>query len=248
MPRSGRAISDSRVRSSTKASSERASDTAMPEAAISSRAVAEWASCIRSPAQEGFGERSEQLGLVLRGQGASQLVQIAVQDLLDLVQGQVDPVVGDPALREVVGADASRAIAASDQRASLTGLLLLLISELSVLDPRCQHFHGPFAILVLRTVVLAFHHDPGRQVRDAYGRLGLVHVLTTRPRGSKHVDPDLGRIDLDVVDLVSLGQHGNGASRCVDPSLCLGLGHTLNPVSSRFEFQAAVGALADDTY
>ena len=43
------------------------------------------------------------------------VVQLAVHDALDLVERQVDAVVGDAALREVVGADALGTVARADQ-------------------------------------------------------------------------------------------------------------------------------------
>src|SRR5207245_1756360 len=45
-----------------------------------------------------------------------QLVEIAVHDLVELVQGKIDPVIGDPVLREVVGANLGGPIAGADHR------------------------------------------------------------------------------------------------------------------------------------
>src|SRR5258706_11054890 len=81
-----------------------------------------------------FGELLELLCLVLCGERADDVVQFTVHDALDLVQGQADAVVGDAALREVVGADALGAVARPDQRfARRSGLgrevLLLLVLD-----------------------------------------------------------------------------------------------------------------------
>ena len=54
------------------------------------------------------------------GQRAEQFVHVAVHDRSDLVQRQVDAVVGDPPLREVVGTDALGAVAGTDQRLART--------------------------------------------------------------------------------------------------------------------------------
>src|SRR5687768_17063958 len=56
---------------------------------------------------EGFSSHVVQarqaLGLVLRDEGSDQLVELAFEDFGEAVQGQVDAVVGHPALGEIVG-------------------------------------------------------------------------------------------------------------------------------------------------
>ena len=52
--------------------------------------------------------------LVLGGQRVDELVQLAHHDPVDLVQRQIDAVVGHAALREIVGADALAAVAGAD--------------------------------------------------------------------------------------------------------------------------------------
>src|SRR5262249_27625149 len=71
----------------------------------------------------------QRLGLLARHQGVHYRVEVAVEDPIELVQGQVHPVIGHPALREVVGPDLLRAIARADHRSPVgsdLGLLLLL--------------------------------------------------------------------------------------------------------------------------
>src|SRR3972149_2340662 len=60
-------------------------------------------------------QRGELLGLVLGGKRAGQLGKVAIHDVLDLVQREVDAVIGHASLREIVGADALGAVAAADQ-------------------------------------------------------------------------------------------------------------------------------------
>src|SRR5690606_39603358 len=51
-----------------------------------------------------FLHRSQTACLIFRNQGVDELVQgLAAQDLLQLVEGEVDAVVGNPTLREIVG-------------------------------------------------------------------------------------------------------------------------------------------------
>jgi hypothetical protein len=114
-------------------------------------------------------------------------------------------VVGDAALREVVGADALGAVAGADQALARAGDLLLLLARLRVLDARRQHRHGLRLVAVLRAVVLAFDDDAGRQVGDAHRRVGLVDVLAAGARGAEGVDAQVGRVDVDVAESSASG-------------------------------------------
>ena len=51
----------------------------------------------------------------------NQLHQVTVQDFMQTVEGQIDPVVGHTALREVVGADLGAAVAGADQQTTAFG-------------------------------------------------------------------------------------------------------------------------------
>ena len=58
-----------------------------------------------------FGQGGELLGLMLRHQRGNQFVEVAIHNGVDLVQGQIDAVIGDSPLGEIVGADALGAVA-----------------------------------------------------------------------------------------------------------------------------------------
>src|SRR5882757_303779 len=134
------------------------------------------------PASTLIGERGELLGLVLGEKGLRQLGQIAVHDVVDLVEGETDAVIGDPSLRKIIGADALGAVARADQGFARGGFLGLLLAALLVLDARREHCKRLFLVLVLRAPVLAFHDDAGWQMRDSHGGVGLVDVLAARAR------------------------------------------------------------------
>src|SRR5262249_53432266 len=119
------------------------------------------------PSRSFFGELRELLGLVLGSERVDDVVELAVHDAVDLVERQVDAVVGDAALREVVGADALRAVARADQGLARRGGLRRELLLLLVLDARRKHRKRALAVLVLGARVLALDDDPGRQVRDA---------------------------------------------------------------------------------
>src|SRR5688572_31952037 len=157
------------------ARSRRASRASMPLARRTCSMVKRILRVLRSSGF--FGKTCQLLGLVLGGERVDDLVDLAVHDALDLVEREVDAVVGDPALRKVVGADALRAIARADQQLARRGGLRLLLGELLVADARRQHAERLLAVLVLGARVLAFDHDAGGQVRDADRGVGLVDVL-----------------------------------------------------------------------
>ncbi len=54
-------------------------------------------------------------------QRVGEFADFAVHDVIHLVQREVDAVVGDAALREIVGADALGTVAATHQRFTLGG-------------------------------------------------------------------------------------------------------------------------------
>src|SRR3546814_3858410 len=74
--------------------------------------------------------------------------------------------VGDAALREVVGADALGAVAAADLALARCGALVDLPLALLLVEARAQHLHRLGAVLVLRLLVLALHHDTGRRSEE----------------------------------------------------------------------------------
>src|SRR5688572_2037589 len=124
-------------------------------------------------------EARELLGLVLRRQRRGDLVELAIHHAVDLVKGEVDAVVGHAALRKVVCADSIRSIATADERLAGGGLLGGLLLRALRLDSRDEHAPGLLAVFVLAARILAFDHDSGWKMREAYRRIGLVDVLAT---------------------------------------------------------------------
>ena len=167
------------------------------------------------------------------------------EDLVEGVAGQLDPVVGDPALREVVGADLLGALAGPDLRAALGRDLRLLVGDRLLEQARAQHPHRLVAVLQLRLLVLHRDHDPARLVGDPDRRVGRVDRLPARPRGAVDVDLQVVGVDGDV-DLLGLREHGDGRGRGVDPPLRLGLRHPLDAVGAALVLEHRVGAVALD--
>ena len=167
----------------------------------------------------------------------------AVHDLLQLVERQIDAVIGDAALRKVVGADALGAIAAAHLQAPRLRLRAVLLLLLGGQQARLQQRHGARAVLVLGALVLAFHHDAARQVRDAHGRVGLVDVLAAGAGGAVGVDAQIRRIDLDLLHLVELRQDGDRHRGGVDAALRFGRRHALHAMRAGLELQPRERAL-----
>src|SRR3984885_14646511 len=162
---------------------------------------------------------SQLFGLVLLVQGRDQLVEVAVHDIIELVQCQVDAVVGDAALGKIIGANAFGPVPGSDLKLTRLRLLGLLLFALAGEEPRPEERERTRSVLVLRALVLAFDHDSRRQVRDANGRIGLVDMLSAGSRGAVRIDAQIRGIDLDGLDLLQLGQDGDGARGGMDAAL-----------------------------
>src|SRR5690606_17905288 len=184
------------------------------------------------------------LGLEFLAQGPDDIVEVALKDLVELVESEVDAVIGDPPLGIVVGADALGAVAAADEAPAGLGLLLRRRVLLGGLQPGLQQCHGAGAVLVLGALVLAFHHDAGGQVGDADRRVGLVDVLAAGAGGAEGVDAQVRLVEADLVHLIGLGHHRHGAGGGVDAALGLGGGHPLHPVGAGFELEPGVDILA----
>ena len=119
----------------------------------------------------------------------------------------------------------------------LLGLLLAAPGPV----PGAEDSHGELAVAVLRAFCLRLHHDAGRQMRDAHGGVGLVHVLPPRAAGPEGVDTDILVLDLDVGDLSHLRQDEEAGEARVAP---LGRVEGRNPhetMDAALRLEVAVG-------
>src|SRR5690606_15039575 len=111
----------------------------------------------------------ELVGFVFVDERVDDLVEVAGQYFLQLVKREVDPMVGDAALREVVGADSFGAISRADEKLPLLRLFGLAPRQFGVQQLRLQKRHGAGAVLVLRALILAFDDDAAWQVGEPDG-------------------------------------------------------------------------------
>ena len=87
---------------------------------------------------------------------------------------------------------------------------------------------------------------PGREVRDADGRIGHVDVLTAGAARAVRVDPQVLLVDLDVDVLGQLRPDVDRRERRVAPRGLIERRDAHQPVHAGFGRQQAVGVLADD--
>src|SRR5215207_6813735 len=189
----------------------------------------------------GGGVEPAALLLVLQRRG--ELVELALEQLVEVVRRELDPVVGHAPLGEVVRADLLGPLAGPDLGRARRRLLRLLLGQLGLVEPRAQHLHRALAVLQLRLLVLHRDDDARRLVRDPHRRVGRVDRLAAGPGRPVDVDLEVVRVDLHV-DLLGLRQHRDGRRRGVDPALRLRLGHALDAVRAALELEHGVGAVA----
>src|SRR5262245_61869899 len=197
----------------------------------------------------GFSELSlaaEPLFAVEVLEGLHDVVQMAGDDTVQLVQRQVDAVVGDAVLREVVRADALGAIAGADQGAALLGTFFVQRLLPALIQPAAQDAHRPLEILVLAALVLAldFHlFGSSALVPDADGGFRLVDVLPAGAARPHALPLDVLILHLDL-HFVGLGQNRHRGGRRVNAPLLLGLGHALHAMSAALETHVLIDAVA----
>ena len=114
------------------------------------------------------------------------------------------------------------------------------------MQARGQHRHRLCAVAVLRPVVLALDHEAARQMRDAHGGIGLVHVLAARTGRAERIDAEVRGTDRDVGDGIGFRQYGNRARGSVDASLRFRFRDPLHAVSPGLELELRVHALSGD--
>jgi hypothetical protein len=105
----------------------------------------------------------EQFGPAGHLQGVHHVAQVAFHHLQQLVEREVDAVIGEAALRKVVGADAVAAVAATDQALAGGGLLGGALRAVLFLQARGEHLQRFGLVAVLRATILAFGGDAGGQ-------------------------------------------------------------------------------------
>src|SRR6266849_346490 len=189
------------------------------------------------------GFRFQLFALVVGYQRVDQRLKLAVHDLLQLVNGEADTVVGDAVLGEIVSPNFFAAVARADHRLALLGQRVLLLLHLHFVQSRAQHAHPFLAVLDLRLLVLAADHRVGWNMSNAHCRISRVYRLPTGPGGAERVNAQIFGFDLDV-HILGLGQHRNRHRGSVYASLLLVGRHTLHPMHAALVLHAREDPLA----
>src|SRR5664279_1396867 len=92
----------------------------------------------------------------------------------------------------------------------------------------------------LRLLVLAAHHDAGREVGDTDRGVGGVHRLAARPGRPEDVDADVLLGDVDVVGLFGHGKHLDTGERGLAAALVVERRDPYQPVRALLDRQRAV--------
>src|SRR6185312_7131827 len=168
-----------------------------------------------------------------------QRLKFPVHDLLQLMHGQADAMVGDAILGKIVGADFFAAVTGAHHGLALFGQRILLLLYFHFIKARSQHTHSLFAVFDLRLLVLATHHRVGGNMGDAHSGIGRVHRLTARTRGAERINAQIFGFDLDV-HIFSFRQDRDGDGGSVNASLGLGFWNALHAMHATLIFQARV--------
>ena len=88
--------------------------------------------------------------------------------------------VSNPGLREVIGANALRAVAGANLDPALLGDRAVARFKLGFVKAAVKLFHRLFLVLELGAFLLAFNDSSRGLVYNSYRGLGLVDVLTSR--------------------------------------------------------------------
>src|SRR5258708_8246946 len=111
--------------------------------------------------------------------------------------------IGDGALRKIIGADAFGTVAGADLLATIRRARGINALAFGVVDARAQDVHRRGAVLMLRAAVLHADDDAGRNMGDADRGFGLVDLLAARALPAHALSPQIVTLSvaIDPLDL-----------------------------------------------
>ena len=106
------------------------------------------------------------------------LVQIAIHDLIQIVDGQANAVIRAAVLREIVGADLFAPVTSAHLPLTvrIDGILLLFLFLRQ--QPAAENFEGLILVLELAPFVLTFYYHTSRKMCHTDGTGGFVDMLS----------------------------------------------------------------------
>ena len=122
-------------------------------------------------------------------QGINHCADVAIEKIIEIISGHIDAVIGDAALREIIGANTFAAIASAYLAFTCLRLFGVLFLYHGVEQARPQDFHCLDFVFELGFFVLTGNNKACRQVSDAYSRIGCVDALAAVTGGAIYVNP-----------------------------------------------------------
>lgn len=93
--------------------------------------------------------------------------------------------------------------------------LSLTLFLFDIVQAGTQNTHCPQFVLRLRSLILTSHHHPGRDMDQTHSGWVLLHVLSSRARGTVHFNLDIALRDLNI-NVFRFSQNGNRNRRGMD--------------------------------
>ena len=174
--------------------------------------------------------------------GPHEVVEVAVEDRLGVAGLVVRPEVLDHLVGMEDVAPDLVAPAGLDVLALQLPDLGLLLLEGSLEETGLQDADRHLLVLGLAPLVLALGDDPGLEVGQPDGRVGLVDVLAAGALRSEGVDPDLVPVQLDLDVVVGLRQDLDEGEGRLAPLLGVERADPDEAVDAALGAQPAVGA------
>lgn len=98
-------------------------------------------------------------------QRINKLLKLTINDVIEVIHGKAYTMIGNSALREIIGSDFCRPVAGTHQAFSVPGNFFLLFAHLFFIQTGTQHLHGFFAVAQLRAFGLAHDYRSGGYMR-----------------------------------------------------------------------------------
>ena len=133
------------------------------------------------------------------------VLDVAVHEGCQVVDGIVDTVVGDASLWIVVGTDFCTAVTGADQTFAARCNVIDILLVLAVIDERTQACKGTFLVLRLVACLGTFYkyflngpcHRIFPVVAESYARFHFVDILSAGTAGAEGIPFDFAFVDAD---------------------------------------------------
>jgi hypothetical protein len=177
-------------------------------------------------------------------EGFNERIQVAVQDHRQIIEGELNAVIGHTVLGKVVGANFFVSFAGTDLGFALRGVLGGFFGGFAFEEAGAENGKGPGLVFHLGPLVGAAHNETRGLVEHLHGGIGGVDALAAGTGGAADRDLELVGFDFDV-HFPGFGKDGNGAGAGVDAALRLGGGDALDAVDAALVLQAFVNVGAE---